>query len=215
MHEVSISLTVSDLVDQSVTCRIVNVTSSEPEDGDGDGNTEPDWEYSGLPGDLTLKLRAERSGAGDGRIYTVQIECVDDFGNVTNVWVEVPVAHDQGTKPDSSLATVWKSAVVAGQVAPGAAGTGAPNVDGTGDESAMLSGGTSGTVDGQTTTTTGGTTAGEDSITTTGADGPIESPTGTAGTQAGVTNGGEEFAGTPETTGPEPTTTKQTFDEEE
>jgi hypothetical protein len=64
----------------SVRCRIVSVTSNEPA-----GN---DWE---ITGPLTLNVRAERLGKGDGRIYTIAIECTDDAGNVATSTVTVKV----------------------------------------------------------------------------------------------------------------------------
>ena len=38
----------------------------------------PDWE---ITGDLTLDLRAERSGSGTGREYTITVQCTDGTGN--------------------------------------------------------------------------------------------------------------------------------------
>jgi hypothetical protein len=75
-----------------VSCRIVGVTSNEAENGNGDGNTSPDWR---LTGDLSLNLRAERSGNGVGRIYTVTVECTDQNSNQTASTVEVAVALSQ------------------------------------------------------------------------------------------------------------------------
>ena len=52
--------------------------------------TTPDWE---ITGPLTVDLRAERSGTGTGRIYTIQVEGTDAAGNTTvqTVSVTVPV----------------------------------------------------------------------------------------------------------------------------
>jgi hypothetical protein len=89
MVPVVVTVTASDLCDGSVECRIVAVTSNEPEQGQGDGDTSPDWE---ITGPLTLKVRAERSGKGTGRVYTIVVECVDDGGNraASSVTVSVP-----------------------------------------------------------------------------------------------------------------------------
>lgn len=76
-----------------VTNTIVSVTSNEPDDGIGDGNTIGDWE---ITGDLSLLLRAERSGNGGGRVYTITVESVDVVGNTTMSTVEVVVPHDRG-----------------------------------------------------------------------------------------------------------------------
>jgi K319-like protein/uncharacterized protein DUF1565 len=78
MVPVVVIVSASDSCGGSASCRIVNVTSNEPVDGFGDGDTAPDWE---ITGDLTLNVRAERSGAGTGRVYTITILCTDQAGN--------------------------------------------------------------------------------------------------------------------------------------
>lgn len=77
-------------------CRIVGIRSNEPENGKGDGNTKPDWVVAGR---MTAYLRAERSGRGDGRIYTVTVECRDEAGNASRKSVKVVVPHDMGRCP--------------------------------------------------------------------------------------------------------------------
>ena len=69
-------------------CRIISVTSNEPADGVEDGSPAPDWEVTG---DLTLSLRAERSGAGTGRVYTVTVQCTDILGKTATAAVTVSV----------------------------------------------------------------------------------------------------------------------------
>jgi hypothetical protein len=44
-------------------------------------------------------LRAERSGGGSGRIYTVTVEATDEAGNTTTATTEVTVPHSKGKKP--------------------------------------------------------------------------------------------------------------------
>jgi hypothetical protein len=90
---VPVSLAASDGCDMPPACKIVAVSSNEPINANGDGNTTPDWE---ITGDLTVKLRAERAGPGVGRIYTLDVECTDLVGDVTNQTITVTVAHDQG-----------------------------------------------------------------------------------------------------------------------
>jgi len=78
------------------TWKIVSVTSNESVNGHGDGNTPIDWV---IIGDHKLKLRSERSGNGNGRIYTITIQATDESGNVSEpATVEVTVPHDQGKK---------------------------------------------------------------------------------------------------------------------
>jgi len=93
MVDVTVTVDAEDICDPIPVCSIVDVTSNEPIDGPGDGNTEPDWESTG---DLTLSLRAERAGGGIGRVYTIHVECTDASGNTTTATVEVTVPHDQG-----------------------------------------------------------------------------------------------------------------------
>lgn len=76
-------------------CQIALVESNEPVNGLGDGNTAPDWI---ITGDLTVKLRAERSGTGSGRIYTITVECTDQSGNSSTDTTTVTVPHDKGKK---------------------------------------------------------------------------------------------------------------------
>ena len=73
------------------SCRVVSVESNEPVDGLGDGDTGPDWVINGE----ALMLRAERSGKGSGRVYTVRLECTDAAGNVSTTAVAVTVPRDQ------------------------------------------------------------------------------------------------------------------------
>ena len=92
MRAVTVSVDASDVC-SGVSCKIISVSSDEDENGKGDGNTSPDYE---ITGDLTVDLRAERSGLGDGRVYTITVECTDGSGNSSESTVTVGVPHDQG-----------------------------------------------------------------------------------------------------------------------
>ena len=63
-----------------VTCSVA-VSCNEATNGRGDGNTADDWQ---VVTDRHLRLRAERSGQGTGRIYLVTLTCQDDAGNVSS-----------------------------------------------------------------------------------------------------------------------------------
>jgi hypothetical protein len=93
MAPVSIAVDVTDTCDAAAACRIVAVTSNEPANDLGDGNTSPDWS---ITGPLTVELRAERSGLGKGRVYTITVQCSDGSGNAAaSRQVVVTVPHDQ------------------------------------------------------------------------------------------------------------------------
>ena len=67
------------------------VSSNEPVNGTGDGNTATDWEIVDAH---HLRLRAERSGRGNGRIYTITITATDSSGNTSSQVVTVRVSHN-------------------------------------------------------------------------------------------------------------------------
>ena len=92
MVPVAISVSASDVCSPTVRCAISEVSSNEPINGGGDGNTSPDWV---ITGDLTVDLRAERAGGGTGRVYTVTVRCADDAGNAATAPVEVTVPHNR------------------------------------------------------------------------------------------------------------------------
>src|SRR5712691_3636002 len=90
MVPVALSVGASDACDANAAsrCDIASVSSNEPGNGRGDGNTAADWQITGK---LTLNLRAERSGTGSGRVYTVGVACSDASGNAATRSVEVTV----------------------------------------------------------------------------------------------------------------------------
>jgi pectin methylesterase-like acyl-CoA thioesterase len=79
MVPVTITATVADAVDSTPATRIISVTGSENIDGD--------WQ---ITGDLTLQVRAKRSGK-TGRVYTITVESRDDAGNASTRNVTVTV----------------------------------------------------------------------------------------------------------------------------
>ncbi len=91
MVDVTIGYTVSGACG-AVTCVIDSVTSSEPENGTGGGDTGPDWQIVDAH---HVKLRAERSGNGPGRVYTIHITCTDTYGHSTSSTVAVTVPHNK------------------------------------------------------------------------------------------------------------------------
>ena len=101
MVAVEVSPTASDLCDTAPpTCTITGISSNEAVNARGDGNTAPDWE---ITGDLTVNLRAERSGGGNGRVYTMTVGCTDASGNSSTRTETVTVPHDQGKKETQTV----------------------------------------------------------------------------------------------------------------
>jgi len=88
---VPVTLTVSaiDDVDAAPTCRITDVADSE---GPGEG-ANPSVNITST---LTLTLQARRMGIGNGRTYTVGVQCADVSGNTAATKVVVSVPHDNG-----------------------------------------------------------------------------------------------------------------------
>ncbi len=93
MVNVTVSAQVTDTCGPT-TWKIMRVTSNEAVNGGGSGNTSPDWV---ITGDHTLKLRAERAGTGNGRVYTITLQAQDAAGNVSaSKTVTVTVPHSRG-----------------------------------------------------------------------------------------------------------------------
>jgi hypothetical protein len=92
MKPVTVTADASDNCYIDPVCQITTVESDEPINGNGDGDTEPDWD---ITGDLTAHLRSERSGTGDGRQYTITVECTDNSGNKATAQATVTVPHDK------------------------------------------------------------------------------------------------------------------------
>lgn len=87
MVNVSVSANATDAVGP-VTFRILSIASNEPDNGLGDGDTAND---TVIAGPMLASLRAERSGKGTGRIYTITVEAKDGAGNTSTGTVTVSV----------------------------------------------------------------------------------------------------------------------------
>jgi PKD repeat protein len=74
---------------------VLTAASSEPENAAGDGNTGSDVVIAGG----SIALRAERSGTGPGRVYTVTAAATDRAGNTTRAVSLCVVPHDQRDRP--------------------------------------------------------------------------------------------------------------------
>jgi hypothetical protein len=92
MASVSVTVSASDVCDPSPICRVSAINSNEPVNGLGDGDTQPDWK---LIENLVVNLRAERSGKGNGRTYTLTIECTNTHKNTSQKTITVTVPKNQ------------------------------------------------------------------------------------------------------------------------
>lgn len=91
------SWTVSDICDESPAMTLIGITMNEGDNDLGDGNTTDDIQVTdaGL-----IYLRAERTGKGTDRVYTITYAATDDSGNTTQDTATVTVPHDKGkSKP--------------------------------------------------------------------------------------------------------------------
>lgn len=72
---------------------VLSATSNEPDNGLGDGDTGNDIQ---VVSNRLVRLRAERGGAGTGRVYTLTVRCTDSGGATTSSSTTVIVPHDLG-----------------------------------------------------------------------------------------------------------------------
>jgi len=86
MQAVTVSYDVTDNCGPSVCA--LSVSSDEPVNGTGDGDTTPDWE---IVDEHHVRLRAERAGMLDGRVYSIGITCTDSAGDASTETVAVTV----------------------------------------------------------------------------------------------------------------------------
>lgn len=98
METITATVTASDACDANPTWRLDFVTSSEPDNGKGDGNTIDDIQNAEIgTADTQFDLRAERSGRGGGRTYTAGYTAEDSSGNTASTTATVDVTHDKGS----------------------------------------------------------------------------------------------------------------------
>jgi hypothetical protein len=85
MVPIAVVVSATDAVSTPV-CSLTGIT------GD-DGSTSADWQITGA---LTALVRADRTGGGSGRTYTLALVCTDAIGNAAGSSATVVVPHDQG-----------------------------------------------------------------------------------------------------------------------
>lgn len=93
---ISAAIVVTDICDPAPTVKLVSITSNEPDDALGDGNTDADIQSAAFgTDDRSFELRAERQGGGSGRVYTISYEAMDASGNTTLGQATVTVPHSK------------------------------------------------------------------------------------------------------------------------
>jgi len=94
---ITVSVTAVDLLSGGEGFTLSSVTSNEPDNGLGDGDTPNDIQGFIIGTmDTGGLLRAERSGRGTGRIYTLIYRGMDIAGNPASCSATVTVPHDKG-----------------------------------------------------------------------------------------------------------------------
>lgn len=96
LRAITASIQVSDICDANPTVALTSVTSSEPDNDIGDGNTSDDIQGAAIgTDDREFELRAERDGRKVGRTYTVVYTASDGSGNQTPDQDAVLAPHNQ------------------------------------------------------------------------------------------------------------------------
>ena len=102
---ISATVSASDACSANVAVRLVSIVSNEPDNGTGDGDQPNDIQaINGGPVAFgtdvrSFLLRAERSGSGNGRVYTVTYSATDSVGNSTSASAVVVVDASVVTNP--------------------------------------------------------------------------------------------------------------------
>jgi hypothetical protein len=87
-------MTATDACDGSPSIQLVSIESSESDNGLGDGDTVGDIQEAAVgTKDGSFLLRAERSGAGSGRVYTATYRATDASLNAALATATVVVPH--------------------------------------------------------------------------------------------------------------------------
>jgi len=120
LENVGLTTTVSDECDPAGAAEslIIEVWSDEteiPDSGDGTGKHAPDAKdiYSGL------RLRKERRGGEDGRVYLIIARAADGCGNVGFGYCTVVVPHDQSQAGLDQVAAQAQAALATVEATPG------------------------------------------------------------------------------------------------
>lgn len=95
MIPVKATVSANDSLSGNSSIVLTSITSNEPDNGVGDGDTSVDIQGAEMGTlDTEFMLRAERSGIGNGRTYTITYTAFDVAGNTTTQTATVTVPHN-------------------------------------------------------------------------------------------------------------------------
>lgn len=115
MVDVGLKIRASD--NRGIADLSVSISQDEPCNDIGDGNFAPDAEVGqDACGCWYLRVRAERQGPGDGRVYLILVTATDAAGNATTTACTVVVPHDQSRA--SVLSVVEQAAAAKAALVP-------------------------------------------------------------------------------------------------
>ncbi|MFC1725742.1 FISUMP domain-containing protein [candidate division KSB1 bacterium] len=107
MFEIAVNIVVNDDTDPEPQVKLVSITSNGSDNSKGDGNFINDIQSADFgTDDSSFFLRAERSGNGEGRIYTIIYSAIDFSGNIAFDTAYVKVEHDKGKLKKSVLSAI-------------------------------------------------------------------------------------------------------------
>ncbi len=101
---ISTDIQVVDDYDANPVVTLESITSNEAADAQGDGSTSPDIVIDPVTG--AIQLRSERSGTGEGRLYTLTWSARDAADNVSTAVATFSVGHDRGNAVAPSFLAV-------------------------------------------------------------------------------------------------------------
>jgi len=101
--DVGLSLAVSDNCTPASQIGVdVKVTSDEKPEATGDGHFTPDAVVTGTGANRVVRLRRERVGGGDGRVYLIRITATDQYNNTSLKVLRVDVPKNQNPRTTSA-----------------------------------------------------------------------------------------------------------------
>jgi hypothetical protein len=122
LYDVEVVVVARDVCDPHPVVVLSSLTSSEPDNGLGDGDTSDDIQQANVgTDDRMFLLRAERSGNGSGRTYSAVYTVTDASGNSTHGLATIVVPHDQGDSKSAKSSKAAKAGAKAAQAAAKAA----------------------------------------------------------------------------------------------